>query len=98
MPTSAAVVPSCDGCRHCPSTYPSKGVTGDAAWYSLDFGWEGTCVRGHSVGILREWEGIPEEPSLVRSVLAQGFAAKVVPDSITSWIDPESLISGIYGL
>jgi len=61
----------CDSCRHCPSTYPSQGVTGDAVGRSPNFGWEGTCLLGHPVGILWEWvtENFVSEDSLVKSSL-----------------------------
>ena len=31
----------CDGCRYCPTTYPSRGATGDEVERSPDFGWGG---------------------------------------------------------
>ena len=60
----------CDTCRHCPSSYPSKGVTGEAVERSPDFGWEGTCLRGHRVGILWEWatEHFVNEASLMFNI------------------------------
>jgi hypothetical protein len=58
----------CDGCRWCPTTYPSRGATGDEVERSPDFGWEGTCLRGHSVGILWEWKkpGDPNKVPVIR--------------------------------
>jgi hypothetical protein len=65
MPTS------CDTCRHCPTTYPSKGLKGKTVKQSPDFGWVGTCLHGHPVGILWEWETdhFVNETSMVRTNL-----------------------------
>jgi hypothetical protein len=65
----------CDTCRFCPSSYPSKGITGDEVERSPDFGWAGTCLREHPVGILWEWETehFVNSTSMVRTRLTRGI-------------------------
>jgi hypothetical protein len=47
---------ACDGCRHCPSTYPGKGLKGefDDHFSSNDpcFDWRGTCSLGHRLWVV----------------------------------------------